>query len=339
MRILVATYPFGEFNKNPIHLVESSGWEIVYNPMKRRLKNGEVDELLSGFDGVIAGTEAYTANAIGRHTGKLKVIARVGIGLDNVDIPAAAEAGTVVTYTPEAPSQAVAELTVAQILNLLRYTHQSDRSVREKAWNRLTGWLLNEVTIGILGLGRIGKRVAKLLQPFGCRILACDINPDMKFAKKYKIKIVGTDELFYSSNLVTVHIPLDDTNHHFVNRRLLSLMNTGALLINTSRGPVVDEAALTDALLQRHLGGAALDVFEKEPYEGPLTKLDNVIFTAHMGASTRQSRLDMEYQAAEDCLRVLRGEPAKQLAPGSIPVPGSMSTATVPSAHESALTK
>jgi D-3-phosphoglycerate dehydrogenase len=274
-----------------------------------------MDTILTDMDGVIAGTEPYKGDVIKRHAGRLKVIARVGIGLDNVELPVAREAGVAVTYTPEAPSRGVAELAVGQMIALARHVYASDRSVREGAWNRLMGWLLSERRIGLLGLGRIGKLVYQLLQPFGAEILACDIAPDLDFVRRHNVKLVPADELFRQCDLVSVHIPLNKRNRHFVNREKLALMKTGSFLINTARGPVVDEEALTDALLQKHLGGAALDVFEKEPYEGVLTELDNVVLTAHMGASARRCRKDMEFQATEDCIRVLKGEPPLRPVP------------------------
>ena len=315
MRVLLATYPFGIADPAPRALLRSTGWEIVENPFKRRLKKGEVESILKDIDGVIAGTEPYTREALAPHAGKLKVLARVGIGLDSVDIPACRNMGAMVTYTPDAPSQGVAELTVCQMLNLARHIHESDRSVREGAWNRVVGYLLGELTIGILGLGRIGKIVHRLLKPFECEVLACDIAPDMDFVKANGVQLVDVNELFSRCDLVTVHIPMNKSNRHFIDRDRIARMRTGAMLINTSRGPVLDEAALTDALLQNHLAGAALDVFEREPYEGPLAKMDNVVLTAHMGASANRCRKDMEYQATEDCVRVLQGQAPLRPAP------------------------
>lgn len=315
MRVLLATYPFGLNFPEPRVMLSKTGWKMVENPFARRLKKGEVEFILKDVDGVIAGTEPYPREALVPHAGKLKVIARVGIGLDNVDLPACRDLGVAVTYTPDAPSRGVAELTVCQMLNLARHVHESDRSVREGAWNRMVGKLLNELTIGILGLGRIGKIVYQLLEPFGAKLLTCDIAPDPEFVVKHNVKLVNANELFSQCNLLSVHIPLNKANHHFVNRDRIALMQTGSLLINTSRGPIVDETALTDALLQQHLGGAALDVFEKEPYEGPLAGLDNVVLTAHMGASANMCRKDMECQAAEDCIRFLNGQPPLRPVP------------------------
>lgn len=306
MRILIATHPFGETGHAPLEHLEATGWELVRNPYGRRLKAGEVGQHLRGVDGVIAGTEPYTAENLA-HADKLKVIARVGIGLDSVDLAYCRSRGICVTYTPEAPSDGVAELTVANIINLLRQINESDRSVREGAWNRLMGRLVREITIGVIGVGRIGTRVIRLLQPFQPNILAVDANPAVQGTPLPNVRWCGLDELLQQSDLVTVHIPLNARNRHFINRARLARMRTGALLINTARGPIVDEDALADALAQKHLGGAALDVFETEPYEGPLARMNNVVLTAHIGASARASRYLMELGAAEDCVRVLRG--------------------------------
>lgn len=308
MKVLLATFPFGETGREPLSLLEATGWDLVRNPYGRRLKAGEVGQHLRDVEGVVAGTEPYTPETM-QHAERLRVIARVGIGLDNVDLDYCRKRGIQVTYTPEAPSDGVAELTVANIINLLRRIHESDHSVREGAWNRLMGYLVREVTIGIVGVGRIGSRVINLLQPFQPRILATDLNPAVHGTPMPNVQWCPIDDLLQAADLISLHIPLNARNRHFLNRTRIARMKTGAMLINTARGPIIDQDALTDALSQRHLGGAALDVFDKEPYEGPLTRMDNVVLTAHIGASARESRYRMELGAAEDCIRVLRGEP------------------------------
>jgi len=307
VRILIATHPFGKAGRKPLDLLENTGWELVFNPFGRRLKAGDVEELIADVDAVIAGTEPYNAETLAA-AGKLKLVSRVGIGLDSVDLEYCRDRGIGVAYTPEAPSDAVAELTVAGILNLLRHVHESDRSVRERAWNRLMGRLVREITVGVVGVGRIGGRVINLLQPFQPTILANDIDPAVHGKDLPNVTWCDLDELLRKSDLVTLHVPMNEQNRHLISRARIGSMNTGSLLINTARGPIVDETALTDALLQHHLGGAALDVFETEPYEGRLARLDNVVLTAHMGASAHQSRYLMELGAAENCISVLNGE-------------------------------
>lgn len=311
LRILIATHPFGETGRRPLEMLQATGWELVPNPYRRRLKSGEVVKHLADVDAVIAGTEPYTPETLAQAQ-RLKVIARVGIGLDNVDLGYCREHGIRVTYTPDAPSDGVAELAVANILNLLRHIHESDRSVREHAWNRLMGRLVHEVTIGVLGVGRIGSRVIRLLEPFKAKILACDTDPETHAQMlPGNVTWCDADRLFAESDVLTVHIPMNRANRQFVNRERIGHMQTGSMLINTSRGEVLDETALVDALKQRHLGGAAMDVFEKEPYEGSLTRMENVILTAHIGASARESRYLMELGAVENCVMVLEGRVAQ----------------------------
>lgn len=314
MKILIATSPFGKTSRKPLDILEETGWELVFNPHRRRLKEGEVGELIQDVDAVIAGTEPYNADTLA-NAKKLKVISRVGIGLDSIDLQYCRDHGITVTYTPEAPSDGVAELTVANILNLLRHIHASDRSVREGAWNRLMGRLVREVKIGVIGVGRIGSRVIRLLEPFQARILATDTDPEVQGRSLPNTEWTDLDTILTHADLISLHIPMNDANRKFLDREKIAQMKTGAMLINTARGGILDEQALTDALLQGHLGGAALDVFDREPYQGPLTRLDNVVLTAHIAASAETSRYLMEHGAAVDCLRVLRGETPLQEAP------------------------
>ena len=310
MKILTSTFPFGKTGSKPLDILEKTGWEIIANPYGRRLKAGEVKNIIQDVDAVVAGTEPYDAETL-KNANNLKVIARVGIGLDSVDLKYCKEHNIQVTYTPDAPSQGVAELTVANILNLIRHIHESDRSVRENAWNRLMGRLVKEVKIGIIGVGRIGSKVINLLEPFQPTILANDINPDVHGKEMPCTKWCSVDDILTNADLISVHIPMSEKNSDFINRERIAQMKTGAMLINTSRGGILDEEALTDALLQKHLGGAALDVYKSEPYHGLLTKMDNVILTAHIAASARASRYLMELGAAEDCIRVLNNEKPK----------------------------
>jgi D-3-phosphoglycerate dehydrogenase / 2-oxoglutarate reductase len=305
-KILIATYPFGKSGSKPLDLLKKTGWELKFNPYGRRLKAGDIPELIKDVDAVIAGTEPYSIGVLKKSN--VKVISRVGIGLDSVPLLDCKKEGIQVTYTPDAPSQGVAELTLANIINLIRYVIPSDHSVRLGAWNRLMGHLVKELTIGIIGVGRIGKRVIKLLQPFDPKILVCDLEPDTEFGEKYNLKWVEKEEIFQASDLISLHIPSNKQNFHYLDRETIALMKTGSYIINTARGPLLDEQALYDALVQGHLAGAALDVFKKEPYEGKLTQLDNVILTAHIAASASASRYLMELGAAEDCIRVLNGE-------------------------------
>ncbi len=305
--IQVTTSPFGACNPEPREILERRDLQVRYNPFGRRLRAEEVRDLIVDCHGIIAGTEPYTREIIERCT-NLEVIARVGVGLDNVDFQACQDNGVAVTYTPEAPADGVADLAVGQIINLLRGIYTSNASVRNGYWKRIMGKLISEVKIGVLGVGRIGKRVIRRLNGFGADIYACDLARDLKFGKKYDVKWLDKQELFATCDLVTIHIPMSANNYHCVSYEEMSIMKPDAFLINTSRGPIVDEASLASLLQNNHLGGVALDVFETEPYEGKLTEFENVIFTAHIGSSTNHSRYKMELGAATDCAKVLLGQ-------------------------------
>jgi D-3-phosphoglycerate dehydrogenase / 2-oxoglutarate reductase len=257
-----------------------------------------------GMDAVIAGTESYSKEII-ESTTDLKVISRVGIGLDNVDYTACKKQNIKVAYTPDAPSCAVADLTVAQIFNLLRGIPFSDRSVRQGHWNRITGLSIRQVKIGILGVGRIGSRVINRLKPFGANILACDINPKNDIEG---VEWVDKNTLLKECDLISVHIPLNDKNRYCIGIDEFSKMKRGSYIINTSRGGIINEKDLESCLSSQHLAGAALDVFEKEPYNGIMMTMDNVLLTAHLASSDRLSRYLMELGAVENCIKLLNGE-------------------------------
>jgi D-3-phosphoglycerate dehydrogenase len=305
LKVFISTTSFAEYDKKPLELLRSAGFEVILNPYKRKLKPEEIVALASDCDGIIAGVEQITEEVL-RSLPKLKAISRCGVGLDNVDLEAAEKRGILISNTPNAPSQAVAELTIALILNLLRKVSLSDRRVRNGQWKKEMGQLISGKTVGIIGLGRIGKRVAELLKSFEVKILASEPNPDKKWVRKNKINLVSMDELLKESDIVTLHIPYTEQNRNLINSERLKIMKRGAILINTSRGGLIDEMALYQALKSGHLGGAALDVTEVEPYQGPLTELDNVIITPHIGSYAVEARIQMETEAAMNLIRMLK---------------------------------
>jgi len=306
MKVLISTSSFGEYDKSPVRLLESHGFEVVFNLYKRKLRLEEVAELAKDCDGIIAGTEPLTEEVF-KKLHHLKAISRCGAGLDNVDVEAARKHGIAVKSTPDAPTQAVAELTVALILNVLRRINFMDRQVRSGAWSKEMGQLLSGKTVGIIGLGRIGKRVAELLRPFGVKILASEPKLDKKWVEKNKVRLTFLEELLRESDVVTLHIPYAEQNRNLINAERLKIMKRGAILVNTSRGGLVDEDALYRALKSEHLGGAALDVMEVEPYRGPLKELNNVILTPHIGSYALEARVQMEIEAAKNLIDMLRG--------------------------------
>lgn len=293
MQVLISTSSFNLANFAQLSDLEKAGVEVKLNPFAARLTEKQVIDLL-GTDtiGLIAGLEPLTKNVL-QAAKSLKVIARVGTGLDSVDLEAAKELEIIVLNTPDAPTKAVAELTIAHILGLLRHVSQADRQIRNGIWKGLMGSLLETKTVGIVGFGRIGKRVATLLSAFGASVLISDAQ-----VKSGDFQNVGLDELCTRSDIVSLHLPYSEDTHHIIDEKRINLMKKGSFIVNISRGGLVDEAMLLAALKSGHLAGAALDCFEQEPYEGELRNLENVQITAHMGSYARETRDLMEQEAS-----------------------------------------
>ena len=218
---------------------------------------------------------------------------------------AAKRKGIAVLNTPDAPTVAVAELTVGLIFDLLRRISFLDRELRKGNWRKDTGSLLQGKRVGIVGLGRIGKKVAELLLRLGTNVSGVEIEPDFQWLQSNHVQLVNMKKLLKDSEILCLHISYSEANKHMIGKKEMELMRKGAYLLNLSRGDVVDEEALYLQLTSGHLSGAALDVFGKEPYSGPLRQLDNVVVTPHIGSYAREARLEMEMQSVRNLLSVL----------------------------------
>jgi D-3-phosphoglycerate dehydrogenase len=302
-KIIVTTSSFAKNDRNLLKAFAEQELQIILNPYARKLTEPEVCELVEQHQpvGMIAGVEPLTRKVLEKAK-NLKVISRAGIGMDSVDLQAAKDLGIVVTNTPDAPTIPVAELTLGMILSLLRRIHISDASIRHGEWIRPMGNLLHGKTVGLIGCGRIGSYLAGLLSSFGCIILGYDCFID----KSDKFSLVGLGKILSDADIISLHIPYSQKNYHFIDAEKIQKMKKGALLINAARGGLVDENALYNALTSGHLGGAALDCFEQEPYTGKLKELDNVLLTAHIGSYAQEGRVMMEKQAVENLFRELK---------------------------------
>ena len=314
-RVLITTVPFGAHNHLPVDLLESVGVEFEINPIGRRLTEEELAGLVADTEILIAGTEPITARVMDAAPG-LKLISRVGIGLDNVDLLAARERGIAVSYTPEAPAPAVAELTIGLMLSLLRHTHVANLKMHQGEWHRHMGRRIPEVTIGIIGTGRIGSRVLRRLVPFGTpRILVNDLEPNPNLVPELKLEWVGKETIYHEADVISLHLPMTKQTRNMIRREQLMMMKPDALLINTSRGDIVNETDLHEVMSLGHLGGAAIDVFQEEPYSGPLKDIDRCLLTCHMGSMSVDCRSRMEVEATEEAVRYLRGLPLECSVP------------------------
>ena len=315
-KVLITTVPFSDKNNLPIDLLVKAGIEFHINPIGRKLKENELADIISEFDILIAGTEAITAKVIERAT-RLRLISRVGIGLDGVDLLAAKQRNILVSYTPEAPAPAVAELTLGLMLSLLRSIHISNSNMHNGIWNRYFGRRLSDVTIGIIGAGRIGGRVLKSLIQLGqTNILVNDINKNLILDNAdSKLKIVDKEVIYRKSDLISLHLPLTSLTRDMIKYDELKMMKSDALIINTSRGGIINEDDLARAMFEGHLGGAAIDVFENEPYSGNLQNIERCLLTSHMGSMSFDCRARMEIEATQEAIRFIEGKKLKSLVP------------------------
>lgn len=300
--LVISTSSFDIENNPPLQRLLQQGFHIVTNPHKRKLTEDEIIVLLQdGATGLIAGIEPLTERVF-QAAPQLKVISRCGAGLDSVDLAAAQRHGITVLNTPEAPAQAVAELTMGFILSLLRQISTIDRAVRNGEWPRTQGSLLAAQTVGIVGLGHIGRRVARLCQAFEATVIAHD-----PYATQVPdgVPLVSLKELFASADIISLHLPYSNATHHLLDAKAFAAMKPEAIVINAARGGLVDENALADALTSGKVSAAALDVFEQEPYQGSLLTLNNITITSHVGSLAKESRQRMEIEAAENLLQGL----------------------------------
>jgi D-3-phosphoglycerate dehydrogenase len=297
-KIAITTTTFGEYDKEPLNLLNRNGFQVVPNPYGRKLKKDEVLALCKDAVGIIAGTEILDADIMETLV-KLKVVSRCGTGIDNVALVDADRIGIKVYNTPDAPTSAVAELTVGLMINLLRKVSRMNKELKMGQWKKRMGNLLCEKRIGIKGFGRIGKKVAELLKPFGCEIAYADpfVEDGLLGLQRMSLK-----DLLCWADIVTIHVGVHEK---LMGEKEFQCMKEGALIINTSRGGVVDEIILYEYLRNGHLSGAALDVFDVEPYTGPLRELDNVILTPHIGSYAKEARVEMERLAVENLLKGL----------------------------------
>ena len=314
-KILVTPTSYGSQDPNLKTELEKLVSEVVYNNTGKPLSSDHLKELLVDVDGFIAGLDEIDAGAL-NSAPLLKVISRYGVGYNNVDLNAAAKKGVIVTNTPGANAIAVAELTIALILNMLRPILPAVQRTKQGEWPRYKGFSLIGKTVGLLGLGAIGKETAKRLTGFGCSVMAYDLYPDEKFAAEHGIEMSILDDILPAADIISLHLPGTAETREMVNKEFIEKMKPGAWLVNTARGDLINEKALVDAIEKGKLSGAALDVYSEEPPPptSPIFSNDQIITTPHMGAHADSATNAMGRMAMDECLRVLQGiEPKYQV--------------------------
>jgi len=289
-------------------ILQKNGLKITYEP---EITPDQIKEKISNFDIVVVRSRTkITKEMIDRAT-QCKIIARVGVGLDNIDVDAAKAKNIRVINAVEGAMNAVAELVLGLMLSMAREIPRADREIRNGKWlkKELMGIELSGKYLGIVGLGNIGKRLAKLARGLNMNIIGFDVMPIADdFARDVGLIKADIDTLLSSADFISFHVPLTDATHHLVNAKRISIMKKTAYIINTSRGEIIDEDALYDALKEGNIAGAALDVFEKEPAVGnKLTTLPNIVCTPHMGAQTKEAQTLAANVIGEKIIMILRG--------------------------------
>lgn len=306
--VLVTTRSFGKEVGEPLERLRGAGCRVLEWREGSGLPEADLIAKLAGTDAWIVAFHPI-GPALMDAAPRLRIVAKHGVGVDNIDIAAATARGIVVTIAPSANDQAVADLTMALLLSLIRRIPDANASVKSGVWSRFLGAGLNGKTMGLLGLGRIGQHVARRAKGFGLLLIGSDPKWPDEAAREIGIRRVDLGRLFAESDIVTLHAPLTPETAGLVGESAIALMKPGVWIVNTSRGKVVDERAMYEALVSGRVAGYATDVFENEPpFGSPLLTLPNVIATPHMGTHTRESLTLMGDRVAEAVLRVFRGE-------------------------------
>ncbi|MDF2539456.1 MAG: phosphoglycerate dehydrogenase [Herbinix sp.] len=308
MRILVTPTSLQEGKKSAaLDALKAYSEDLVFNPTGRPLTEEELIPLLQDCDGYLAGLDYVTAKVL-KECKNLKVISRYGAGVDRVDLVAAKENGIVVTNTPGVNAVAVAELAMGLILSAARKISFLDRKTREGEWVRSTGMELGGKTLGIMGLGAIGKNVANYAKGFGMKVMAYDPYINEAYAKEHNIQTATFDEVVKNADVISLHLPLTSETRHLINKEVMLQMKKTTIIINTSRGGIIDEDAAYDLLKNGELGGLGLDAFEVEPpTNSPLFELNNVVVTPHTGAHTKEATDNMADASVKNLIEVLSG--------------------------------
>jgi len=318
-KLFISTSSFSQSDVNIIQKLKDSGVDYELNPYGRKMSKAEILQHAEDCDTLIAGTEDL--RLLVKNNEKLKMISRVGVGLDGVPLSLCKKLGIGVSYTPNPVIKPVAELTLGLMLSAIRNLTYTDKAIRMQEWVRPVGESISDLNVGIVGLGRIASYLLHLLIPFNPKSILISDNHDKNddiqkyISKGMSIRQVSMNELLANSDVITIHVPLTSTTENLIAYEQFKHMRDNSILINTSRGGIVNEKDLFTALETNIISGAALDVYEKEPYDGPLANLDNIILSTHLGSNTSGCRNLMEQQALDDILHFYRGEELEHEVP------------------------
>lgn len=302
MKVLITPRSYGKNDPSVFEELKAAGFEYVTNPVGRILTEDEMIEYIKGCDAVILGVDPMSARVI-ESADKLKVISRYGVGLDNVDMNAAQAKGVSVYRTAGANSNAVADYAFGLMLDITRKISFIDRQCRRGNWQKIKTNEIYGKTIGILGLGAIGKGVAKRASGFDMKILAYDPFEDKEFADKYNVKYTDLETIYKNADFISLHLPLVEETKHLISDKEFEMMKGNAVIVNTARGAIIDEKALYYALAENKIMGAGIDVFDHEPPQhGAFIELDNVVIGSHCAASSIEAIDNMTRLSTDNLL-------------------------------------
>jgi D-3-phosphoglycerate dehydrogenase len=307
-RVLVATRSFGSTSPKPWDVLAEAGVEVVKADMKIEMTEARLMELLKDIDGAIIGVVPMTASVLEKAP-RLKVVSMHGVGVDHVDLKAAAKLGIVIANCPGTNDQAVADLTIGLMIAIARNIPNVDRQLRQGGWGRHSGNELWRKTLGLIGMGRIGRGVAKRALGFDMKVLVNDPYVQQDQIDLPDVRLTSLEEVIKEADFLSLHAVLNDETRKMMNLDRFQAMKRSAFLVNTARGGLIDEQALHQALTTGLIAGAALDVFVDEPPIGsPLLELQNIILTPHIGAHTQEAIERMGVIAAKNVVQTLQGE-------------------------------
>ena len=309
-KVLIAALSFSRSSHKPRQMLEKAGCELIWNKLGRPFTEEELLEFAPQVDAIIVGVDPITKTVL-ESTKRLKIIAKHGVGVDNIDLETATRRGIIVTNTPGANENAVADLAMGLILAVAREIPKADRLTKAGEWPRLVGTQIWEKTLGIVGFGRIGKGVARRASGFKMRLLAYDpfIDATDPFAQELGVELTDFEKLLKEADFISIHVPLTPTTTKLFNADTFKKMKPTAFIVNTSRGEVIDEMDLKEAIENGLIAGAALDVYSNEPPKDlAWLNMPRLITTPHIGAYTREANQRMGEMAADAIIKVLRGE-------------------------------
>jgi len=303
-KIFIATTTYCKHSLEPLNLLKSHGFLVDLNKKGRKLTDDEISTTVSQYDGIIAGTESYNENIL-NYAKQLKVISRLGTGIDNIDLKVAERMAIDIYNTKTSPALGVAELALGLILDLSRNISNHNHDLKNGIWKKRMGSITSGKILGVVGLGSIGKELINITNGFGFKYLVNDILIDADYAKSNVLKFCSLKEVFSKSDIISIHTNLTENNRNLINFNLFKIMKRDSILINTSRGEIINEDDLIKALENKCIAGVGLDVFSMEPYQGKLLEFDNVVATPHIAGYTKEIRTKMELEAAKNLIKGL----------------------------------